>query len=314
MSLNSEIIANTIEQRRNEFRFELPFGDSVLYAFIKKDFIDRMENFHFLPHNHSFYELQLVLCDPAYVRIENNEYLAEKNSLCIIHPYEYHTYLHPKNPDQKYELAVIAFSIKNLAPGKYEGLDMASAIAALNRNYNIPDMKESLWPLFSELDAEMNNPQPGYTAVIEEIVKIILLRILRAVIPAKAAEESLPAEKTRAVTIDRFYLNNYHTQATITELAASLNVSERRTNQLIHELYGCSFSDKLSRTRIEVAKLFLSYSDYRIAEISEACGFPSLNYFYKTFRRHNECSPGEYRRNLPGRFTDKVVYNLSEEI
>ena len=252
----------------------------------------------------------LALSGPAYVRIENDEYLAGEDSLCIIHPYEYHTYLRPKDPEQKYELATIAFSIKNLAFGKYEGLDVASAVAALNRTYKLSEMKETLWPLFMELDAEIKNRQPGYTAVLKDILKTLLLRIFRAVLPSKVPESGLPEERTRAILIDRFYTLNYNSQVSITELAGALNVSERRTNQLIHELYGCSFSDKLSRTRIEVAKLLLSYSDYGIAEISAACGFPSLNFFYKTFRRHNYCSPGEYRRNFPGRFTDKVTYTL----
>lgn len=310
MSLNSEIVSNIIAQSGNTFRLEFPFGDSILCGFINSNFIDPMENFHFLPHNHSFYELQFVLDGPAYVRIENDEYLARKDSLCIIHPYEYHTYLKPNDPNQKYELATIAFSIKNLAPGKYEGLDVASAIAALNRTYKLSDMRELLWPLFKELDAEIKNHQPGYTAVIEGLLKTLLLRIFRTVLPSKALPVNLPEEKTRTIIIDRFYTLKYNTQISITELASALNVSERRTNQLIHELYGCSFSDKLSRTRIEAAKLFLSYSDYGIAEISTACGFPSLNFFYKTFRKHNGCSPGEYRKKLPGRFTDKVAYTL----
>lgn len=310
MSLNNEIVSDFIAQSGNSFQFELPFGDSTLYGFVNSNFIDRMENFHFLPHNHSFYELQFVLDGPAYVRIENDEFLARKDSLCIIHPYEYHTYLRPKDPDQKYELATIAFSIKNLSSGKYDGLDMASAIAALNRTYKLSEMREPLWPLFMELDMEMKSRQPGYTSVIEVLLKTLFLRIFRAVLPSKSADISLPKERTRAVIIDRFYTLNYSSPVSITELADALNVSERRTNQLIHELYGCSFSEKLSRTRIEVAKLFLSYSDYRIVEISEACGFPSLNFFYKTFRKHNGCSPGEYRQNFPGRFTDKVVYDL----
>ena len=289
---------------------DLSFGDSLFHGIIHYPFVQTKQNFLFLPHNHAFYEMQLVLDDSMYVRFGDEEYIAEKDSLCIICPYEYHTYLRPKDADHEYRLATFSFYIKMLRSGKFEDLDIANAIAELSRTRNIPHMKDALLPILSQIQEEFEAARSGYRFAIENLMKILLIRVFRAILPQTSLKSAPTKAQVRQTVIDRFYGTRYHEAITIHELSNLLHVSDRRTNQLIHDLYGCSFSEKLTNTRLEIAKLYLCYSDYNVAEIALACGFNSTNFFYKTFRRETGYSPREYRKKHLEEFRSQVEYRL----
>ncbi len=59
---------------------------------------------------------------------------------------------------------------------------------------------------------------------------------------------------------------------------------------------GMTVIDYLLKVRIRQAQNFLQYTAKSIAEISNACGFSSPNYFSLIFNKHVQCSPREYRK------------------
>ena len=50
---------------KSNYGFDLTIGSAVLSCIINDPFVDQKHEFQFLPHNHCFYELQLVLDGPA---------------------------------------------------------------------------------------------------------------------------------------------------------------------------------------------------------------------------------------------------------
>ena len=161
MTNNSEISSHEIDLYRTTYSFDLSFGDTLLCGIISDPFIDQMGDFRFFPHNHAFYELQIVEDGPLYLRNGNVEYMAQLDSLCITHPYEYHTYLRPQNPDHKYRVATFAFHIKTLRAGEYKGINLAAAIQALNRTYNLPSMRSELMPILEQIGLEFRKKNQG---------------------------------------------------------------------------------------------------------------------------------------------------------
>ena len=87
----------------------------------------------------------------------------------------------------------------------------------------------------------------------------------------------------------------------MTDFAHKFHVTPRYSNTLLRETYGLSFSAKLLQTRLENAKLLLTYSDRKVSEICTLCGFETSSYFYSVFRREAGVTPSEYRRQHPGR-------------
>ena len=56
-----------------------------------------------------------------------------------------------------------------------------------------------------------------------------------------------------------------------------------------------TFTEKVNDLRAEYAKNLLVTTDMTVAEISDACGFSSVQYFYKVFARKYGTSPGKLR-------------------
>ena len=66
-----------------------------------------------------------------------------------------------------------------------------------------------------------------------------------------------------------------------------------------HWTTGATFTEFVSRTRIERAKNLLLNPNLRISEIAYEIGFQSLTHFNRVFRKIVGESPTDYRGHLP---------------
>jgi YesN/AraC family two-component response regulator len=58
-----------------------------------------------------------------------------------------------------------------------------------------------------------------------------------------------------------------------------------------------SFTDFLNKKRIDEASLMLMNPVASIAEVATACGFPTVTYFNRIFRKYKGMTPTEYRKS-----------------
>ncbi|MBQ7386736.1 MAG: helix-turn-helix transcriptional regulator [Clostridia bacterium] len=85
--------------------------------------------------------------------------------------------------------------------------------------------------------------------------------------------------------ISEFFANNYSRDATLSELAAELQLCTKQTARLVEKYMGASFSKTLVRYRINAAKLLLdSAPSLTLAEIAQLVGYRSYSGFWKAFR------------------------------
>jgi two-component system response regulator YesN len=97
---------------------------------------------------------------------------------------------------------------------------------------------------------------------------------------------------TRAI---EYIMNHYTEDLTLTGVADSVFVSEFYLSHLFRKEMNTTFSDYVSRVRIEKAKDLLRDTSARIGEIAEKAGFNDTNYFAKIFKRNSGVSPREYQ-------------------
>ena len=83
-------------------------------------------------------------------------------------------------------------------------------------------------------------------------------------------------------------------------VAEACGVSVKYLHRVFHEYTGKSVCDYLEEKRMQRARGLLEQGDANISQISEQCGFRSLNTFYKAFKRVNGLSPSEYRKMRAG--------------
>jgi AraC-like DNA-binding protein len=79
------------------------------------------------------------------------------------------------------------------------------------------------------------------------------------------------------------------------DVARRLELSPCHFCKLFKQQTGLTFSEYRLLRRVEKARKLLLDPARRISEVAYACGFGSLPYFVRAFRRHQGCSPSQYR-------------------
>ena len=82
------------------------------------------------------------------------------------------------------------------------------------------------------------------------------------------------------------------------QVSRVLNVSTFYFCKMFKKTTGLTFTDYLSRTRVEKAKNLLINPNVRVSEAAYECGFASLTHFNRTFKRVTGTSPTVYRHEL----------------
>jgi AraC-like DNA-binding protein len=85
------------------------------------------------------------------------------------------------------------------------------------------------------------------------------------------------------------------------EVARSAGLSSSRFSHLMRVKTGWSFTELLTRLRIDRACHLLAHTELGLVEIALECGFGDQSYFSRVFRKRIGDTPGAYRRDhLPG--------------
>ncbi len=93
--------------------------------------------------------------------------------------------------------------------------------------------------------------------------------------------------------------NNYgNMDLNLGYLADQLHISTVYAGKKFKNIFGENFNTYLSAYRIQVAAGLLKADDYKITEIAQLCGFSSVGYFNKIFKKVTNMTPSEYRKNL----------------
>ena len=93
----------------------------------------------------------------------------------------------------------------------------------------------------------------------------------------------------------QYIATGFNRNLTLNEVAQYVKLSPNYFSTLFHDTTGISFSKYLNRVRVEESKRLLLSSDYTLAEIAVAVGFPDQSYFSKVFKKETGITPGMFR-------------------
>ena len=103
-----------------------------------------------------------------------------------------------------------------------------------------------------------------------------------------------------AIAKAKQFIHEHHTEdLSLGKVAAAVHTSIFYFCKLFRKVTGITFTEFVSRTRIENAKNLLLNPNLRISEIAFEVGFQSLTHFNRVFRKIEGESPTQYRGRLP---------------
>ncbi|CAH1216675.1 Protein-glutamate methylesterase/protein-glutamine glutaminase [Paenibacillus allorhizoplanae] len=89
---------------------------------------------------------------------------------------------------------------------------------------------------------------------------------------------------------------NYEGACSIHDVAQHVYLSVSYFSNLFKKETGESYTNYLTKFRLEKAKILLSNTNMKISEIAESVGYEDPNYFTTVFRTWVHCSPSEFRK------------------
>ncbi len=90
----------------------------------------------------------------------------------------------------------------------------------------------------------------------------------------------------------------FHMEISLDELAKMTGLSKFLLVRKFKETFEISPRQFLLEKRIELAKQLILRSDKSFTQISNQCGFSNLHHFSKTFKKHTNYSPSDYKFKL----------------
>ncbi len=90
-----------------------------------------------------------------------------------------------------------------------------------------------------------------------------------------------------------YIYKNYAQKITLADIAGAANISRSEAGRCFQSYLGCSPVEALIQHRLQTAQCLLRETTLTLQEISFACGFHSVNYFSRQFRKRYGYSPGQ---------------------
>ncbi len=113
------------------------------------------------------------------------------------------------------------------------------------------------------------------------------------------ALQTMNAEPPVIKKAKQFISDHYAEDLSLGQVAQAVHTSVFYFCKLFRKVTGTTFTEYVSRTRIEKAKDLLLNPNLRVSEIAFEVGFQSLTHFNRVFKKLEGKSPTAYRGNLP---------------
>lgn len=152
------------------------------------------------------------------------------------------------------------------------------------------------WMKISRLLDELVTAGPARKPVIIlEVLELISTRKDMIKILESSPYERLSLEE-KVEKVDRYIATHVLTKVTLEDVADYVGMNRTYFCMFFKKHYGKGFADHLNDLRIEKACSLLLQSDRTMFEIALECGFKTVQYFNRAFKRSKGLTPGEYRK------------------
>ena len=92
----------------------------------------------------------------------------------------------------------------------------------------------------------------------------------------------------------------YSNKITVNELALEYGTNRTTLAQKFREETGFTINKYLTKIRMNISEALLRDTLIPISEIAYRCGFNDITHFTRTYKKHNEFSPSDYRKQIYG--------------
>jgi AraC-like DNA-binding protein len=144
--------------------------------------------------------------------------------------------------------------------------------------------------LFDDLVYTWRENRPGYLLKCRGVLFLILYRLLEVTV-CKTFSSDLDNRIKNTIL---YITKNYAKKLTVKKLASIAGLNTAYFGLLFKRVTGVKVNEYIADIRIHNAKSMLKSGAYRVAEVSECCGYNDTFHFYKQFKRIAGIPPSCY--------------------
>jgi len=195
----------------------------------------------------------------------------------------------------------------------FSGGVIASEISAVNQKYIMPIASCDSLPyvvfrhgnknhdevnrLIKEIYQKMYQKDDCYEMAIQRNLSLIfeyIYKNLEALPKSQASRIQITAQ-VRIQKMLSYIHEHYAETVTLDDIARAADISKSEAGRCFGVYMGCSPVEALIGYRLQTAHRLLNETDLTLQEISFECGFHSVNYFSRQFKKNYGHAPGIYR-------------------
>ncbi len=251
-------------------------------------------------HYHPEAEIVLFLEGSNQYFIDRTSFTLSPGEVMLVGPSQLHA--GRNRTEGKIRYIVCQFDLRQYldsfaAPYFYFFANPESPLSRLNEQIRADrSLNDSLAAAVTSIYEESQQRRVGYELAVSMHMKHIMVSLLRACL-GNGEEARYRAIESLRPLLDYIEV---HVSDKMDLKAASgvLNMNYHYVSRLFRKAMGVTFVDYVNGKRIQAAQRLLATSDIAVSEVGAEVGIGNAAHFFELFRRHNGCTPAEFRRRL----------------
>lgn len=262
--------------------------DESIHAFI----FSKME-FDAPWHFHPEYELTFILKSTGIRYVGNNVSAFEEGDLVLIGSNLPHCWKNEDGSQTESESLVIQWKEKVISDlPSFKGI--RKLLQKSQRGLKIPS-HDNMHIVQLMHDVVKTNSLNRYLKLIELLGVISEIKELQMLAGDSYSYNLSDSSISRLEAVQSYVRNNYMHKITLFDIATQLSMNEQSFSRYFSKSMNRPFFVFLNEYRVNIASRALLETDKQVAEIAYQCGFESLPFFYRQFKRFKGVSPLHFR-------------------
>lgn len=149
--------------------------------------------------------------------------------------------------------------------------------------------------LIKDVYRQMNEKKAGYELAVQRNINRIFefISCNFAELPKTGATRIQINNQIRLQKMLSYIYENYAESMTLEDIAKAADISRSEAGRCFRTYMGCSPVEALIQYRLQMAHRLLSERTQTLQQISYACGFNSVNYFSRQFKKKYGYAPSQ---------------------
>jgi AraC-like DNA-binding protein len=256
-------------------------------------------------HWHEHLQLYVILSGKAFLECGKHRFQAAAGDIAVINSNELH-YLESLSDELK--LYIIRVNLPFLFSSQVD-LCQTKYLAPLSQNRitfdNLIHDDSHISECVSEIIKEYNSQGLGYELAVKAYIYRLIVLLLRGHVDKILSPKEFSAKMDNLKRFDGVlqYIGAHYTEKiSVSELAENASITVCYFCRIFKQITGKTMTDYLNGYRLEKSTDYLKKSDLTVTDIALKCGFDSVNYYSRLFRRQYHVSPTMFREMNSRRF------------